>query len=114
MIWFLIMVVLCGPLTGSMKEFILVNRVNSEIHDLRQEHPEISKHTQVRYINVQLEGSTAYITVLLNAPEGLMTDQYLKSAEDKLFDSISKRGIESMKLTLRIVPVQIKEYKVIK
>ena len=114
LIWLLIMAFLCGPLTGSMKKFLLVNSVNFQISELREQHPEIAKKSQVRYINVTLEGSTAYITVLINAPKGLMTDEYLKSAENKLFDSISKKGIKSMKLTLRIVPVEIKEYTVVR
>ena len=96
------------------EQFILVNQVNLEIRELRQERPEISKKTQIRYVNVKLKGGTADITVLLNAPEGLMTDEYLKSAEERIFDSILNTGVESMKLTIRIVPVKIKEYKAIK
>ena len=46
LIWLLIIALLCGPLTGTMKEFIVASRVQLEIRKLREEHPAISlQHT---------------------------------------------------------------------
>ena len=110
-IWALIMALLCGPLMNSLKELFLSNRINSEIQQLRREHPEISRQTQIRYIGVRLEGTTAYVQVLVNAPKDLVTDEYLESADKQLFDSISKIGVKAMDLEIRIIPVEIQKYK---
>ena len=114
LIWLLIIALLCGPLTGTMKEFIVASRVQLEIGKLREEHPEISLQTQVNHIDVRLEGSTAYIMILANAPEGVITDEYLQSGEKRVFDALTKMGVKSIDLVIRIIPVRIEEYKTIK
>ncbi len=105
---------LCGPLTGSMKEFLVANRISYELRQIRKENPEINKQTQIRHIDVRLEGTTAYVSILINAPQGLITDEYLlESAEKRLFQSVSKMGVKSMNAVIRITPVEINEYKFI-
>lgn len=112
-IWLLIIGLLCGPLTGSMKEFLLANRIALELRKIRKENPEIAQKTQIRHIDVMLEGTTAYISILGNAPQGLITDEYLESAEKRLFEPVSKMGVKSMNAVIRITPVEIREYKFI-
>ena len=114
LIWLLIIALLCGPLTGTMKEFIVASRVQLEIRKVREEHPEISLQTQVNHIDVQLEGNTAYIIILANAPEGVITNEYLKAAEKRIFNALTKMGVKSIDLVIRIIPVRIEEYKTIK
>ena len=114
LIWLLIIALLCGPLTGSMKEIIVTNEVQAQMRKLREEHPEIAQQTQTRHLDVKLEGTTAYVTILTIAPEGLLTDEYLKSGEKRVFDALTKMGIKSIDLVIKIVPVEIKEYKSIK
>ena len=84
-----------------------------ELRQIRKENPEISKQTQIRHIDVRLEGTTAYVSILGNAPQGLITDEYLESAEKRLFESVSNLGVTSMHAVIRITPVEIKEYKFI-
>ncbi|MDJ0659145.1 MAG: DUF389 domain-containing protein [Crocosphaera sp.] len=114
LIWLLIIALVCGPLTGSMKEFIVASRVQLEIRKLREEHPEISLQTQVNHIDVQLEGTTAYIMVLTNAPEDVITDEYLKAAEKRVFDALTNMGVKSIDFVVRIIPVRVEEYRMIK
>ncbi|MGB5631216.1 MAG: DUF389 domain-containing protein, partial [Waterburya sp.] len=111
LIWLLIIAVLCGPLTGSMREFVVANRIALEIRGIREEKSEISQLTQIRHIDVRLEGSTAYVSILGSAPQGVVTDEYLKSSEKRIFDTISKMGVESMNMKIRIYPVEIREYQ---
>jgi hypothetical protein len=47
------------------------------------------------------------------APEGLLTDEYLKSGEKRVFDALTKMGVKSIDLIIKIIPVEIKEYKAI-
>ncbi len=110
-IWLLILAVLCGPLTGSMKEFIVTNRIALEIRGIREEKGNISQLTQISHIDVRLEGSTAYVSILGSAPQGVVTDEYLEKNEKRIFDTISKMGVKSMNIKIRIYPVEIKEYK---
>jgi uncharacterized hydrophobic protein (TIGR00271 family) len=110
-IWLLIIGLLCGPLTGSMKEFVIANRIRLEIRAIRKEGAEISKLTQIRHIDVRLEETTAYVSILGSAPQGVVTDEYLETSEKRIFDTISKMGIKSMNIKIRIYPVEIKEYQ---
>ncbi len=111
LVWFLIIALLYGPLNNSLKQVVLSNRIDSEIYQIRKDFPAISQQTQIRYVNVRLERNIAYITVLINAPEGLLTNEYLQSVEKRIFDSISKMGVTGMNLVIRVIPVRIKEYK---
>lgn len=113
LIWLFIIALLCGPLTGSMKEFYVSNRIALELRRIRQEHPEITKQTQIRHIDVRLQGTTAYVTILGNSPQGLITEEYLENAERRLFQTISNLGITAMNAVIRITPVEIKEYQFI-
>jgi CMP-2-keto-3-deoxyoctulosonic acid synthetase len=96
-----------------MKEIMVTNEVQVQIRKLKQEYPKIAQQTQTRYIDVQLDGTTAYVTILTIAPEGLVTDEYLKSGEKRVFDALTKMGVKSIDLVIKIVPVEIKEYKAI-
>lgn len=109
--WFLGIALLCGPLTNSLQGFFITNRINLELHKIRQENLELFQQIQVRYVNVQLEVNTAYLTIIVLSPEGLLTDEKLQVTENRLFNSISSMGVKSMDLDIRIVPVKIREYK---
>ncbi|ELS01695.1 putative membrane protein [Xenococcus sp. PCC 7305] len=112
LIWLLIIVILIFPLNNSLREFFLSNQINQEINKIRIANPEIAEKTQTRYVHVQLEGTTAYIKILTIAPKGLLTDDYLKDAEQKIFDSISStQNVKAMDLDLRIIPVDIRHYQ---
>ncbi len=109
-IWLLIMGLLSTPLSNSMKEFFVSNRVYLELRKIREDHPEISRKTQIRDVRVNLEGNTAYVSILIIAPRGIYTREYLEKNEKRVFESLKKMGIKSIKLVLRIVPVEIEEY----
>ena len=109
-IWLLVLGLLSTPLSDSMKEFFVANRVSSELRQIREDNPEISTKTQVSHIHVNLKGSTAYVSVLVNAPQGSYTHEFLENNEKRLFESLKNMGIKSIKLVVRIVPVEIEEY----
>ncbi len=113
LIWLFIMALLCAPLTNSLKEFYISNRVDLEIHQLREDYPEISRRTRLRYVDVNLEGTTVYIRVLTNVAKDSLTDEfdeYVESAKKRIFDSISKMGVTAMDLKVAINPVETREY----
>ncbi len=109
-IWLLVLGLLSAPLNNSMKEFFVANHVSSELRQIRKDNPEVSQKTQVRHIRVNLKGNTAYVSILIHAPQGLYTDEFLEKNEKRLFESLKSRGIQSIKLVMRIVPVEIEEY----
>ncbi len=77
LVWFLIMALLVGPLSSSMQEFFVSNRLGYELHQIRKDQPEFWQKSQIRTINVQLDGTTAYVTIWIVAPQGLLTDEHL-------------------------------------
>ena len=109
----LILALLSGPLTHSLREFFIYSRIDIEIQKLRSEYPEIQQKSQIRHLNVQLKGTTAYITILTIAPKGVITDEYRQTAQKRIFDSLSKMGVQSMDVVLKIIPVEIEEYQLI-
>ncbi|MGB5772644.1 MAG: hypothetical protein WBM32_22660 [Crocosphaera sp.] len=110
-IWLLIMGILFGPLSNSLQEFLVSNRLSLEMNQMRIAYPQIWQDTQIRYVGVDLKGSTAYVTILLNAPEGLLTDEHLESAKERLFGTVSGMGVNAMDLNFRIIPVRVREYQ---
>ena len=110
-IWLLIIALLCGPLTGSMENFIVKNLIIEEIRQVRKENPEISSKTQVRNVTVKIEGKTAYISVLSSAPKNVNLDEYYEISKKRIFESLKEMGMKSVKLNLRVYPVEIKEYE---
>ena len=112
-VWLLIIGLLCGPLTGSMREFFIANRLGVEIRNIREENPEISSKTDVRNVRVRLEGTTAYVSILGSAPQGTLTDEYLVMQEKRLVEMLTKMGIKSVKFKVRLYPVEIKEFEYI-
>ena len=113
LLWLLIMALLSGPLTNSLRELFIYSRVDIEIQKIRREHPEVKQKAHTDHISVKLEGDTAYITIITVAPKGLLTDEYRKNARQRLFDALSNMGVESMDVVLKTVPVEIEEHQLI-
>ncbi len=111
LIWLLIMGILSGPLSNSLREFLVSNRLSLEMNHMRRDSPEIWQKTQVRYLGVNMKGSTAYVTILVNAPQGLLTDEHLDSTKERFFETVSGMGVNAMDLNIRISPVKIREYQ---
>ena len=114
LIWLLIMALLCGPLSNSLKEFFIANRLSLEIHQMRLEAPEIWQQIQVSYLEVDLEGTTIYLTILLSALENLLKDENVEAFEKRLFDTAWTMGASAMDSDIRIIPVKIWEYQSIR
>ena len=104
----------CNPVISSFVCPLSFRRVPS--HNLLWDKrcAECGLQTQVNHIDVRLEGNTAYIMVLTNAPEGVITDEYLQSGEKRVFNALTQMRIKSIDLVFRIIPVRVKEYKTIK
>ena len=111
LIWFLIMALLSIPLTNSLKEVFLANRIGLEMKKIIRENPGIEQKNQIRHVSVKLEDTTAYITILTLAPKGLLSNEYLENATKRIFDSVSKKGVTEMDVNVTIVPVQRKYQK---
>ena len=110
-IWLLIMALLSGPLSNSLKEFIVANRLSLEIHRIRIDKPEIWQQVQVQYLDVQLKSTTIYLTILLNAPEELLKEENVEFCEKRLFNIALTMGVSAMDSDIRIIPVKIRKYK---
>ncbi|MGK7940524.1 MAG: DUF389 domain-containing protein [Crocosphaera sp.] len=110
-IWLLIMGILCGPLSNSLQEFFVSNRLNSEINKIRVEYPESWQETQIHHLSVDLKGSTAYVTILISAPEGSLHDEHLNQTKQRLFKIVSGMRVNAMDLNIRIIPVKTREYQ---
>ncbi len=113
LIWVLMVALLCAPLNNALKEFLINSRIQADIEIIRSEHLEISQKSKIRYINVQLKGTKVYIQVMTFAPKGLITDEYIQTIRERLFDSLSKMGVQSIEVVVQVVPVEIKEYRFI-
>ncbi len=111
LIWFLIMALLSIPLTDSLKEVFLANRIGLEMKKIIRENPGIEQNNQIRHVSVKLEDTTAYITILTLAPKGLLSNEYLENATKRIFDSVSKKVVTEMDVNVTIVPVQRKYHK---
>jgi uncharacterized hydrophobic protein (TIGR00271 family) len=110
LIWASILALLFSPLSRSLKEFLVSNLIRFQMVELRVENPKVWKSTQIRYIGVRLKEKTAYVTLLVNAPKGILSDKILEKAEQRVFDAISGWGVEAMDFTVRISPVLVREY----
>jgi uncharacterized hydrophobic protein (TIGR00271 family) len=110
LIWGLILAVLSSPLTRALHEFFISNFIRFEMVELRVEKPEVWKKTQIRYIGVRLKENTAFVTILVNAPRGSLSDEILENTEKRVFDAVSGWGVEAMDFTVRISPVLVREY----
>ena len=111
LIWFLIIALLSVPLTNSLKEVFLANRVSLEIKKIRREDPEREQKNQIRHIGVRLEDTTAYITIFIIGIESLTDedmDERINSYEKRVLDSISNMGVTGMKIKIRYAPIQIR------
>ncbi|MGB5635845.1 MAG: DUF389 domain-containing protein, partial [Waterburya sp.] len=113
LIWVLMVALLCAPLNNALKKFLIKSRIQADIKIIRSEHLEISQKSQIRYINVQVKGTKVYIQVMTFAPKSLITDEYIETMRKRLFDSLSKMGIQSIEVVIQIVPIEIEEYRFI-
>ena len=113
LVWLVIIAVLCAPLTRSLKEFLIDSRIDTAIQEVRSEHPEIAQKSQIRHIAVRLEGATAYIEIIVLAPQGLVINEYRQTVKKRIFDSLSKMEVQSMDVVLKVIPIEIKEYKLL-
>ena len=110
-IWLLIMGILCGPLSNSLQEFFVSNRLGLEMNRMRVDYPEVWKNTQIHHLNVELKGSTAYVNILVSAPQGVVTDEHLELTKERLFRTVSGLAVNAMDLNIRILPVKLREYQ---
>ena len=110
-IWLLIMGILCGPLSNSLQEFFVSNRLGLEMNRMRVDYPEVWKNTQIHHLNVELKGSTAYVNILVSAPQGVVTDEHLELTKERLFRTVSGLAVNAMDLNIIILPVKLREYQ---
>ena len=109
MIWVLILALLFFPLTNSMKEVFISHRLRLEMSKLRKKYTAISQKTQIRDVRVNLKGTSAYVTIVIYAPKGSLTDEYLEYAQKQIFNSLSTKGVKSMNVVVKIIPIDIRE-----
>ena len=78
---------------------------------MRVDYPEVWKNTQIHHLNVELKGSTAYVNILVSAPQGVVTDEHLELTKERLFRTVSGLAVNAMDLNIRILPVKLREYQ---
>ena len=110
LIWALLVLLLMGPLTGSLKEFALNNRLEHELHRLTRGDDPLSRIV-ILHTSTRLEGRTAYVEIFASVPEKVLDQINLESAEDKLFAALRPLGINAIDLTFRLAPVRVEEFK---
>ena len=110
-VWFAIIALLSIPLSNSFRKFIIQSRIQLEIQHIRKNYPKIRKNSHIQHIGVRLKDDQALVTVTTVADKGAITDEYVQSARDTILDSVSNMGIESVDVVLRIVPVDVEEYR---
>ena len=98
--WLIVVAALCIPLGLSFNELAIQKIVAVEIKEFRAENPTTTQRSLVRHVAVNIQGSTANVTILLLTPEGLITDRQLNEGEQRIFDAIQKRGMEELNIEL--------------
>ncbi|QEY33409.1 DUF389 domain-containing protein [Synechococcus sp. RSCCF101] len=111
MAWLALMAVISGPLSFALQEFILAKRIDIELSRIAAEDAATWRQVQVRYINIDVAGRAASLDLVLNAPEGLLSDAVLARTNEALFRSLLRFGIRDLDLHLRIVPVRVKDFR---
>jgi hypothetical protein len=110
LIWVLLVMLLMGPLTGSLKEFALNNRLQHELYRLARSDNPLARIV-ILHTSTRLEGRTAYVEIFASVPERMIEEIDLESTEKELFTALRSLGINALDLTFRLAPVKVEEYK---
>ena len=73
--------------------------------------PGIKQKMQIRYMYVNLKEDRAVLDLVLNVPEGTLTEEKVASINRILFDSIKQFGIRQLDVDTRIVPSRVHQYR---
>ena len=73
--------------------------------------PGIKQKMQIRYMYVNLKEDRAVLDLVLNVPEGTLTEEKVASINRMLFESIKQFGIRQLDVDTRIVPSRVHRYR---
>ena len=119
--WLALIVLICIPLSSSLRKFFLTKKIENELLSIgaKQEEvvttniqpPVIKQKMQIRYMYVNLKEDRAELDLVLNVREGTLTEKKLSSINQKLFDSIKQFGVRQLDVDARIVPSRVHQYR---
>ncbi len=97
---------IAGPLSGAYQEFLMTKQVDIEISRIGSRQPQVWNQVQVRHLDVQWEGRTAVVNLIIRAPEDLLTRDDLLALNKTLGISLRPYGVQGLRSTIRLIPVQ--------
>ena len=101
---------IAGPLSGAFQEFRMKKRVDIEISRIGSREPQIWNQVQVRYLDVQWEDRTAVVTMIITAPEGLISSEDLSVLNKTLGRSLRPYGVQGLRSTIKLIPVKVTSF----
>ena len=119
--WFALIVLICIPLSSSLRKFLLTKKIEMELSKIgakQQETgttniklPGVKQKMQIRYMYVNLKEDRALLDLVLNVPEGTLTQKKIASINRMLFESIKQFGVRELDVDTRIVPSRVHQYR---
>ena len=119
--WLALIIHICVPLSSSLRKFFITKKIEIELSTIganQQESgasnikmPGIKQKMQIRYMYVNLKEDRAVLDLVLNVPEGTLTEGKVASINRILFDSIKQFGIRQLDVDTRIVPSRVHQYR---
>ena len=110
LVWALLVLLLMGPLTGSLKEFARNNRLEHELYRLTRGDDPLARIV-ILHTSTRLEGRTAYVGIFASVPGKVLDQINLRSTEDQLFAALRPLGINAIDLTFHLATVRIEGFK---
>ncbi|WP_041384999.1 TIGR00341 family protein [Prochlorococcus marinus] len=119
--WFALIILICIPLNSSLRKFFITKKIEMELSTIGATQQEqgatnikisgIKQKMQIRYMYVNLKEDRAVLDLVLNVPEGTLTEEKVTSINKILFDSIKEFGIRQLDVDTRIVPSRVHQYR---
>ncbi|WP_236070091.1 TIGR00341 family protein [Prochlorococcus marinus] len=119
--WLALIIIICVPLSSSLRKFLLTKKIEMELSAIGANQqqpgatnikmPGIKQKMQIRYMYVNLKEDRAVLDLVLNVPEGTLTEGKVASINKILFDSIKEFGIRQLDVDTRIVPSRVHQYR---
>lgn len=107
----IVVILLSRPLTASLHEFALDNRVQLVLHSLHREGA-YRNINLIHHVDTKLVNGIAYVNILGSANKDFIEDQdNIDNLDQRLYEAVRAMGIDTMKLTIRIVPIDIFDYQ---
>ncbi|QEY30999.1 TIGR00341 family protein [Synechococcus sp. RSCCF101] len=95
-------IVISWPLRITGRNEVASRTVSEQLQRIRQRYPNVTEQSQIRLVSVNVKGDQAHVTVLANAPDNVIADDYLDTLQQGLFQALRPLNVNRMNLTLRL------------